>query len=37
MARRAEAMEKGVALHPAIPPALAKLAKRFELEAPEPL
>jgi len=37
MARRAEAMEKGVALHPGIPPALAKLAQRFELEAPEPL
>lgn len=37
MARRTEAMEKGVALHPGIPPALAKLAQRFELEAPEPL
>ncbi len=37
MQRRAEAMEKGVALHPGIPPALAKLAQRFELEAPEPL
>ncbi|WP_439595816.1 Ldh family oxidoreductase [Falsiroseomonas sp.] len=35
MARRAEALARGVALHPAIPPALAKLAQRFELALPE--
>ncbi|MBU8537447.1 Ldh family oxidoreductase [Falsiroseomonas tokyonensis] len=34
MARRAEALAQGVTLHPAIPPALAKLAQRFELELP---
>ncbi|NKC29700.1 Ldh family oxidoreductase [Falsiroseomonas selenitidurans] len=34
MARRAQAMAEGVALHPAIPPALARLAQRFELELP---
>jgi LDH2 family malate/lactate/ureidoglycolate dehydrogenase len=34
MARRAKALAEGVRLHPAIPPALAKLAERFGLEAP---
>lgn len=34
MARRARAMAEGVALHPAIPPALAQLAQRFDIEAP---
>jgi L-lactate dehydrogenase len=34
MARKAQAMAEGVALHPAIPPALAKLAQRFELAPP---
>jgi L-lactate dehydrogenase len=37
MQRRAEAMAQGVKLHPGIPPALAKLAERYGLEAPEPL
>lgn len=35
MARRAQAMTEGVALHPAIPSALAKLAQRFDLALPE--
>jgi hypothetical protein len=35
MARRAEAMAKGVALHPGIPPALEKLAARYGLEPVE--
>lgn len=34
MARRAKALAEGVALHPAIPPALAKLADRFGLALP---
>ena len=34
MARRAKALAEGVALHPAIPPALAKLAARYGLTAP---
>jgi len=34
MARRARALAEGVALHPAIPPALAGLAARYGLEAP---
>jgi L-lactate dehydrogenase len=34
MARRAKALAEGVALHPAIPPALAKLAARYGLPMP---
>jgi L-lactate dehydrogenase len=34
MARRAKALAEGVALHPAIPPALAKLATRYGLTLP---
>jgi L-lactate dehydrogenase len=34
MARRAKALAEGVVLHPAIPPALAKLAERFGIAAP---
>lgn len=34
MARRAKALAEGVALHPAIPPALAKLATRYGLTPP---
>ena len=35
--RRAEALEKGVALHPAIPPALRERAARAGIAPPEPL
>jgi L-lactate dehydrogenase len=34
MARRAKALAEGVALHPAIPPALEKLAARYAIAAP---
>jgi len=34
MARRTKALAEGVALHPAIPPALAKLATRYSLTPP---
>jgi len=34
MARRARALAEGIALHPAIPPMLAKLAARHGLEPP---
>jgi L-lactate dehydrogenase len=34
MARRAEGLAQGVALHPSIPPALAKLAERFGIAPP---
>jgi L-lactate dehydrogenase len=37
MARRAKALEEGVALHPSIPPALAKLAARFGVAPPDQL
>jgi L-lactate dehydrogenase len=34
MARRAEGLSRGVALHPSIPPALAKVAERFGIAPP---
>jgi hypothetical protein len=34
MARRAKALAEGVALHPAIPPALEALGKRFGVAVP---
>jgi L-lactate dehydrogenase len=37
MARRAEGLARGVALHPSIPPALAKLAERFAIAGPRPV
>ena len=36
MARRAKALAEGIVLHPAIPPALEKLAARYGLALPEP-